>query len=139
MNGMDGYPSHPARDMGNKSVLAVENGEREAWLALFAADGVVQDPVGPSPLDPSGEGHRGHEAIGAFWDNVISQGRIHFDVRESYAAGNECANVVTITTTFPNGDKAIVDAVSTYRINESGELAALRAFWEFDTMRFETA
>jgi hypothetical protein len=43
-----------------------------AWLALFAADAVVQDPVGQSPLDPVGEGHRGHDAIGRFWDTVIA-------------------------------------------------------------------
>jgi steroid delta-isomerase len=139
MKGMDGYPSHPAREMSIRSVTAVESGDCDGWLALFADDGVVQDPIGPSPLDPSGAGHRGKEAIAAFWDNVIAQGQIEFDVRESYAGGNECANVATITTTFPSGDKAIVDVVSTYRIDDAGQLAALRAFWEFDAMRFESA
>jgi hypothetical protein len=44
---------HPARRAGLLSQRHVANGDREAWLALFADDGVVQDPVGPSPLDPA--------------------------------------------------------------------------------------
>lgn len=31
-------------------------------------DAVVQDPIGPSPFDPAGDGHRGPEAMRAFWE-----------------------------------------------------------------------
>ena len=60
---------HPARRAGLLSQRYVANGEREKWLDLFADDGVIQDPVGASPLDPTGKGHRGKAAIAAFWDN----------------------------------------------------------------------
>lgn len=137
VNGMEGYERHPARDMAIRSMTAVESGDRDGWLALFAEDGVVEDPVGPSPFDPDGRGHRGRDQIAAFYDNVISQGEVRFDIRESYAAGNECANVGTITTTLPDGSRAMVDGVFTYRLDSDGRLAALRAMWEFERVRLE--
>ena len=125
---------HPARAVSKKSIAAVKAKRKEDWLALFADDGVIQDPVGKSPIDPSGEGHRGTAAIGKFWDNQIAPNTIHFDVRESYAAGSECANVGTISIGMPNGMKARCDGVFVYRVNDAGKLVSLRAFWEFDQM-----
>ena len=129
-----------ARELSRKSVAAVEAGDKDAWLALFAEDGVVQDPVGVSMFDETGEGHHGRDGIGAFFDNTIAGNQVRFEVRESHAAGDEVANVVTITTTLPDGSKAIVDAVVVYRAADDGEhLASLRAFWSTDEMRFEPA
>src|SRR5689334_2354981 len=99
MDGMDRYASHPARDTAIRSMTAVESADRSTWISLFAPDGIVEDPIGVSMFDPEGKGHRGEAAIGAFYDNVISIGEVHFVIRESYAAGLECANVGTVTTT----------------------------------------
>ncbi|MBI2710107.1 MAG: nuclear transport factor 2 family protein [Actinobacteria bacterium] len=130
---MQDFADHPARAVSIRSMTAVEAGDRAAWLAVFAEDAVVADPIGPSPLDPSGAGHHGPDAIAAFWDNVIAGNQIRFTIRRSYAAGSEVANVGTITTTFPSGEAVAVDGVFTYRVDDAGErLAALRAFWEFD-------
>jgi ketosteroid isomerase-like protein len=130
MDGMDGYEPHIARDASRASMRAVEAGDRAGWLALFAPDAHVEDPIGPSPFDPSGGGHRGTEAIGAFYDTVVASGRVHFTIRESYAAGNECANVGTITTTLPDGSRALVDGVYSYRVDDGGRITNLRAYWE---------
>ncbi len=115
-------------------MAAVEAGDRDAWLALFAADGVVQDPIGPSPFDPEGKGHHGPEAIAAFYDNVIAPSeKIRFEIEQSYECGDEVANVGIIRTTLAGGKHvAVVRGVYTYRSNGAGQLAALRAFWEFD-------
>ena len=43
-----------ARELARRSQAAVTAKDRSAWLGLFAPDAVVQDPVGPSPLDPLG-------------------------------------------------------------------------------------
>ena len=139
MEGMDKYPPHPARDMAVRSVTAVENGDREGWLALFAEDAVVEDPIGVSSFDAEGKGQRGLDAIAAFYDNVISQAPVRFTVRESYAAGDECANVYTITTELDGGLRAVIDGVFTYRLDEAGKLASMRGFWETDRMRIEGA
>ena len=39
----------------------VEQGNKAAWLDLFAEDACVQDPVGKSPLDPSGPYRQGSD------------------------------------------------------------------------------
>ncbi len=137
MDGMDTYPAHPARDAARASMAAVEAGDRDGWLSLFAPDAIVQDPIGPSMFDPDGSGHRGSDAIAAFYDSVIASGRVSFAIRESYAGGLECANVGTITTTLPDGSRAIVDGVYTYRVDAQGLIAALRAYWEPDHLRLE--
>lgn len=130
MMGLDGYESHVARDAARASMHAVEAGDRAGWLGLFAPDAVVEDPIGPSMFDPDGVGHRGPEAIAAFYDTVVASGRVEFTIRESYAGGSECANVGTITTTLPDGSRAVVEGVYTYRVDDAGRIVALRAYWE---------
>jgi ketosteroid isomerase-like protein len=123
-----------ARELGIRSRAAVQAGDREGWLALFAHDAVVQDPIGPSPLDPEGKGHHGHHAIAAFYDNVIATAEaIEFEFFESYLCGDEVAEVGIIRTTLAGGThQAVVHGVYTYRSNGAGKIAALRTFWEYD-------
>ncbi len=132
----DDFAPHPARDASLASMRAVEAGDREAWLALFAPDAVVEDPIGPSAMDPDGNGHRGIEAIAAFHDAVIAPNRVRFTIERSHAAGDEVANVGTITTELPDGSVVHTDLVITYRVDGDGLVAALRAYWSVDELRF---
>ncbi|MFN8544417.1 MAG: nuclear transport factor 2 family protein [Candidatus Binatia bacterium] len=125
---------HPARAASQRSMRAVQAKDRAAWVALFADDAVIEDPVGTSPIDPTGLGQRGKAAIGAFWDHHIGPNQIAFDIRGSYAAGDECANVGAITTTMPSGMQAVAEGVFVYKVNAAGQLVSLRAFWEFERM-----
>lgn len=125
-----------ARAASLRSRLAVQSRDREAWLSLFATEAVVADPVGVSALDPTGLGHRGLEARARFWDDVIAPNPIRMDIWSSAAGGSEVANVMTITTTFPDGSAAVVDVVAVYRVDGDGLIESLRAFWEMDQMRF---
>jgi steroid delta-isomerase len=130
-----------ARELARRSQAAVAAKDRSAWLALFADDAVVQDPIGPSPLDPGGAGHRGAAAIAAFYDAVIATAeRITFEIENSYLCGDEVADVGVIRTVLPGGRQvAVVRGVYTYRSNGDGKLAALRAFWEFDALELTDA
>ena len=110
-----------------------------AGSACSPTDGVVQDPVGVSFLDETGEGHRGHEGIGAFWDNVIATNPVRMDIISSHAGGDEVANYLTITTTFPDGSNVAGEMVAIYRVDEAGKVRSLRAFWEIDQLRFTAA
>jgi ketosteroid isomerase-like protein len=125
-----------ARELGIRSRAAVHARDRDAWLDLFAPDAVVQDPIGPSPFDPQGNGHHGREAIAALYDTVIAPSdAIEFEIEQSYLCGDEVADVGTIRTTLAGGThQAVVHGVYTYRSNGAGKLAALRAFWEFDAL-----
>ena len=130
------FEPHPARDASLASMEAVEAGDREGWLALFAPDAVVEDPIGRSPLDPTGEGHRGIDAIAAFYDSTIAPNQVRFTIERSHAAGDEVANVGTITTTMADGTVVHTDLVGTYRVDADGRLVSLRAYWEIDKLRF---
>jgi len=123
-----------ARDLARRSQAAVRAKDRAAWLSLFAPDAVVQDPVGPSPFDETGTGHRGATAIAAFYDAVIAPNEsIAFEIENSYLCGEEVADVGVIRTVLPGGRfVAVVHGVYTYRVNGAGQIAALRAFWEYD-------
>jgi hypothetical protein len=124
---------HPARAASKRSMDCVSRKARDEWVALFAEDGFVQDPVGVSPLDPTGLGHHGHEAIGAFWDATIGGlDRIGFEIHDSFAAGDECCNVATILAYLPGDQVMRTDGVFIYRVHPDGRLHSLRAIWEFD-------
>lgn len=123
---------HPARLASQRSMQAVRAKTKQAWVDLFTDDAVIEDPVGVSPLDPEGKGHRGKGAIAAFWDANIEPNKIEFDIWHSYACGNEVANVGKITTMMPNGMQAVAEGVFLYKVNAKGKLVSLRAFWEFE-------
>ncbi|WP_205874994.1 nuclear transport factor 2 family protein [Mycobacterium camsae] len=124
--------SHPAHEAGRRSREAVVARDKDAWLAVFADDAIVEDPVGPSPFDPDGTGHRGRAAISAFWDKAIAPTTsIEFFFRDTYQCGNEEANVghILITT----GDyQTTAEGVFTYKADDQGQMVALRAYWEID-------
>ena len=130
---------HPARRAALLSREYVHSKNREGWLGLYAEDAIIEDPIGVSPIDPEGKGHRGPAAREAFWDNFIAPASINIDILGSYAAGMEVANHVVISVTVDLGEgKALqqkVHGVITYKVNEAGKLLALRAYWEIDDPR----
>ncbi|MDP9183838.1 MAG: nuclear transport factor 2 family protein [Actinomycetota bacterium] len=126
---------HPARLASQRSVAAVQAKDKASWLALWAEDGCVEDPVGVSFIDPVGEGFRGPERLEEFWDNNIGPtDSIVFALHDSFAAGSEVANVATITITVGGNTVTKCEGVFVYRVNDEGKLISLRAFWETDRM-----
>jgi len=107
--------------------------DKENWLALFAKDALVQDPIGKSPLDPEGNGHQGIAAIEKFYDTVIANGNIEFTIIESIPCANECANYAQIVNLV--GDiKIETKMIVIYRINSNDKIESLRAFWDYQKM-----
>ncbi|MDA9785233.1 hypothetical protein N8224_06225 [Gammaproteobacteria bacterium] len=107
--------------------------DKENWLALFAKDALVQDPIGKSPLDPEGNGHQGIAAIEKFYDTVIANGNIEFTIIESIPCANECANYAQIVNLV--GDiKIETKMMVIYRINSNDKIESLRAFWDYQKM-----
>ena len=130
-NAPDG--DHPARRASQRSAATVARGVKENWLALFAPDAVVEDPVGPSMFDPEGKGHHGHEGIGRFWDIAIAGvQRFHFTIEDSFANGDSCANVGTITSILEDGTRVDTEGVFVYRVDEQERITSIRAHWEVD-------
>ena len=71
----------PVHLAGKRSREAAVARDKEAWLAVFADDAVVEDPIGPSHFDPEGKGHRGKEAIAKFYDMAIAPSELTFNFR----------------------------------------------------------
>lgn len=126
---------HPARTASQRSYSAVANGDLAGWLAVYAEDAVLEDPVGPSMFDPAGAGHHGHEGLTAFWEKAIAAvARFEFTITDSFAnpGSNTCANVGQIKTTFGDGSHATTDLVMVYVVDDDGRVRSMKAFWEPD-------
>jgi ketosteroid isomerase-like protein len=129
-----------ARELSYKSMEMAEAKDRRGWLSLWAEDAVVEDPVGPSLFDPDAKGHRGIEAITAFWDNVISQSEsLKFTITQSIECGDEVANIGEIRITLPGGQVGTVALANIYKAGPDGKLSSLRSFWQQDKLTFSEA
>ncbi len=122
---------HPARAASQRSYSAVAKGNLAEWLTVYAPDAVLEDPVGPSMFDPEGNGHRGHAAISAFWEQAIAPiETFQFEINDSFAHHKTCANIGRITTTFPDASFTVTDLIMVYVVNDDGTVASMKAYWE---------
>lgn len=127
--------THPAARANLKSISYTMSGDKEAWLALYADDAVVHDPVGKSPMDESGEGHRGKAAIEQFWDSVIGPSNVEITVHQRCPSGDRhCAVLQSAVNDLGNGIKTRVDMVAVYEVNEDGLIVSMCAYWDFSQM-----
>ena len=100
---------HPALTAAKNSWRCVMGKKRDEWFSLMAPDVCIEDPIGVSPLDPTGKGIHGREGLEKFWAANVEPNTIVIEPQESYAAGLESGHVLVLTTTFPNGMKAVQD------------------------------
>jgi len=104
-------------------VAAYGANDRDAFLDVFADDGVIVDPVG-SPE------HSGRQARGAFWDTVHQlTDRMTFDVKDIVVCGNEAVMVFRIHA--GSGEGGIqMDAVDLFEVDDDGKVTLMKAFWD---------
>ncbi|AQA21716.1 snoaL-like domain protein [Rhodococcus sp. MTM3W5.2] len=128
----DTTTEHPVRIASRASQSAASGRRKEEWLALFAEDGWVEDPVGPSGFDPEGKGHHGREAIARFYDMTIANTEsLVFDIRDTLQCGDEMVYIGSIRSVVA-GNQIDAEGVFIYRVNDEGKLQSIRAFWEVD-------
>ncbi len=106
--------------------------EKEEWLNCFAADALLLDPVGGSPIDPDGQGFQGRGKIATFWDAIVSAtDSVNFQVRERHISGNSVAKVATVNLLLKTGAKVSYDGVFLYELNDSGLIQKLTGVFQF--------
>ena len=104
-------------------VDAYARNDKAAFLALWAADGVLEDPVG-TPA------HQGIEALGAFWDGARELAdRIELAPVAVIVAGDEAAMVFEIHAHIGTGG-LLMQAVDVMRMDDEGRLVSVRAYWD---------
>lgn len=129
-----------AVEANKKSIKYAMEGNKEAWLALYTEDATVADPVGVSPMDPTGNGHQGKAAIEAFWDNVIGKSNIEIRVDKRWISGEHCCCVAQVARNdMGDGNFTECDMLATYEVNEEGLITAMKAHWNFDDMMEQIA
>lgn len=97
--------------------------DKDGWLALFASDGVIEDPVGAGS-------YLGRERHGPFWDAFIAPNRVTFHPRRDFVSDNFVIRYVTISTITPVSKEPFeLPAIIEYHVIDD-RIASLRAFWE---------
>ena len=124
--------SNPAMIAARNSWRCVQAKDKQGWLDLMADSMVMEDPIGVAPTNPDGKGIQGKQAVSEFWDTTMSKVDIRIETHESFAAGNESAHRMTLTTRFENGGGMVVNGLFTYRVDELGKLTNLRGYWALD-------
>jgi len=107
-------------------VDAYARNDKAAFLALWAPDGVLEDPVG-TPA------HQGIEALGAFWDGARELAdRIELVPVAVIVTGDEAAMVFEIHAHIGDGG-LLMQAVDVMRVDDDGRLLGVRAYWDMAT------
>jgi steroid Delta-isomerase len=109
---------------------AVTAGDRAAWLAAYADDAVLHDPVGGSPLDPDGSGLIGRPALEHFWDLTIAPNDVRFTIAAVHPSGREAAVVASVDIAFANGARVAYDGVFVYSADDDGRIATVRSYFD---------
>ena len=110
----------------DRYIDAYAQNDKAAFLALWAPDGVLEDPVG-TPA------HVGPDAIGAFWDGAREMAdHIVLKLDKTVIAGGEAAVIIEITAHM--GESGLVmSAVDIMRFDHDGLLTSVRAYWDMST------
>jgi steroid delta-isomerase len=120
----------PAVAAHQKSIAYAMAGKKEEWLALFAEDAVVHDPVGPSGHDPEGNGFHGVAELSRFWDIMIAPQDIIAIPHKRINSGPNTAAVFMSMTNKINGIKVYIEMIAVYVVNDAGKLTSLHAYWD---------
>ena len=117
---------HIARTM-QAYVDHINAGDLDAVVALFAADAVVEDPVGSPPA-------RGHAALREFYTMACdSVARMELEgnvrARESWGACGMLA--------YPKGaqDSMVIETLDVMSFDEAGKITSMKAYWGDTNMR----
>lgn len=102
---------------------AVARHDKEAWLALFTPDAVIEDPVGAGA-------HIGADRLSRFWDVFIAPHEVTFVPRRDFVQSERVIRHVRIETLTGVAEEPLaVPAIIEYRLRDD-RIARLRAFWE---------
>lgn len=90
---------------------------------LFAADAVLEDPVGSEPL-------HGIEAIAQFYTNTFQAGVTLQVTEQERVAGNSIAFSFNVI-----GEGFTISPIDVFELNAEGKIVSMRAYWGPENMR----
>lgn len=108
-------------DVVQRYVAALNAGDLEGIVALYANDATVEDPVGSEP-------QRGIEAIRAFYANSLKLPLRVELTGEVRAVANEAAFAFTVTVEY-QGRKTVIAPIDHFCFNDAGKVVSMRALF----------
>jgi steroid delta-isomerase len=106
---------------------AGREGDREAWLGLFADDATLEDPVGT-------EVHAGRVALEVFYDTTMgSTEGIDNELHELRVAGNTAAFLFTLRIGW-RGRRYEVSPIDVLEFDDKDKIIRMRAHWATSDM-----
>jgi steroid Delta-isomerase len=131
-------PQPTALEASQASWRCLQANDREGWLALYADDAVIEDPIGPAMTNPDGNGVHGKAAIEALYDTIVAPNQVQITCEESFPSSSphEIAHILVLRSRFGDGTTGTVRGVYTYRVNDAGLIAHMRGYWNMDAMEF---
>jgi len=128
----------PALAASQSSWRCVQAHDRQGWLALMADDVVIEDPIGKSITNPDGTGVRGKDAVAGFYDTNIAANQLTITCEETFPSSDptEIAHILVLGSKFDNGITSSVRGVFTYHVNDAGQIANMRGYWNLEAMTF---
>lgn len=104
--------------------------DRAGWLALFAPDAVIADPVGPPPArrEPGRP-----DALGVFYDTFIRTTDVRFEVLRDHVAPRAVLRDAVLHNVLAGGGRVSVPTLILYEAREVDgalRLAGLSSFWD---------
>lgn len=123
--------------VAKQSPKAVAAHDKAAWLAIFAADYRVEDPVGTGLNIASSKQVADREPLSRFYDTFIAANDISFEVTRDLVCGNHVMRDLTLRINMTDKVQAAVPMHLLYEmVEESGgyKVARLAAHWDFTAM-----
>jgi len=102
-------------------VAAFEAGDPEAAVAIFAADAVVEDPIGSEPK-------RGRDAIRAFYTASMATGAKLVLIGPVRVATAHAAFAMQVRLHWDGRDMAI-DVIDTFAFDDDGKVREMKAYF----------
>jgi len=122
-------------DTVKASPTAVAAHDKATWLALFADDADINDPIGSKP-------HKTAAARDRFYETFIAPNKIRFVVENDIVCGHTVVRDVTIMTEMPTGLVVGVPTHIRYELVEDAQqtlkIQRLFAHWELLVMVLRT-
>lgn len=107
----------------DRYVSALRSKDLDAWLATFADEAKLVDPV---PSEP----HIGKEGLAAFWRSVTDLANaIDLEVGALHVCGDEAAMSFKMTLTSASG-RATVAGIQTFNFDPEGKIVLSKSYWE---------
>lgn len=123
------------QELGQKIVeaylAALNQGDLERILNLYAADASVEDPVGTDPI-------QGREALAEFYQTAVAMVTAARSTGPVRVAADELVFPFEIESVF-EGNKSSIQIIDHFVVNAGGEIQSMRAFWSEANMQPITA